>query len=170
MRIGAALLPLSALLFAGCARGVPTEDGAADGTMRVAAPEEASAALYVNRRRGFAMELSLDRLGRIEVEEDYDVPLQGGGSCITVYHKQTLDREGYGVLFFIDVYKGDRSAENPPVQAGGSTVVLKANDCTYLLRTPSDVHFCAEDEELTRSYQALSARLDGPAGRFGAVS
>ena len=170
MRIGAALLLLSALLFAGCARSVPAEDGAADGTMRVAAPEEANAALYVNRRFGFAMELPLDRLGQIEVEENYDVPLQGGWSRVTAYHRQTLDREDCGVLFFIDVYEGDRSAENPPVQAGGGTIVLKANDCTYLPRTPSDVQFCAENEELTLPYQALSARPGGLAGRFGAVS
>lgn len=170
MRIGAALPLISALLLVGCARSVPAEDGAADGTMRVAAPEEANAALYVNRRLGFAMELPLDRLGQIEVEENYDVPLQGGWSRVTVCHRQTLNQGGCSVLFFIDVYEGDRSAENPPVQAGGGTIVLKANDCTYLPRTPSDVQFCAENEELTRPYQALGARPGGLAGRFGAVS
>ena len=165
----AALLLLPALLLTGCGQASTQKDASSD-AMQIAAPTETSAVLYVNQQLGFTMELPLDWLGQIEIEEEYDVPLHDGGNCITVYHKQTHESEGSGVLFFIDCFPGDWSNENPPVQAGQSIVVLKTNSFTCLLRTPSDVEYSETDEELAASYQALSGRLDALCGHFSAIS
>ena len=59
------------------------------------------------------------------------MPSEASGSCITFYHKQTLEQEGHGVLFFLDCYPGEWSTENPPVIAGNSVVVLKTAENTF---------------------------------------
>ena len=165
----AALLLLPALLLTGCGQA-PAQKNVPSDAVQITAPAESSAVLYVNQQLGFTMDLPLDWLGQIEIEEEYDVPLQNGGSCITVYHRQTHESEGSGVLFFIDCFPGDWSEENPPVQAGQSTVVLKANDFTCLLRTPSDVEYSETNEDLASSYQALSGQLDALCGHFSTIS
>ena len=161
-------LLLPALLLSGCSQAPAPEDVPSN-ALQVSAPIESSAVLYVNQQLGFTMELPLDWLGQIEIEEEYDVPLQDGGSCITFYHKPTHEAEGSGVLFFIDCFPGDWSEENPPVQAGQSIVLLQANNFTYLLRTPSDVEFSETDAALAASYQALSGRLDEVCRHFHAI-
>lgn len=170
-RLAATLLLLFLPLLTSCASTAPVTGSDEADTIQVSVPEESIAILYVNQRLGFTMALPQDWLGQIEIEEEYDVPLHdGNGSCITVYHRPTHESEGSGVLFFVDCFPGDWSAENPPVQAGGSTVVLKANDCTYLLRTPSDVQSSETDGTLAAAYEMLFAQLGRLCGQFHVIS
>lgn len=127
----------------------------------IAYPSESSAVLYVNQRLSFSMEIPVDWLGQIEIKEEYDLPHQDGGNCITVYHKPTHDNNAdMGVLFMIDCYSGKWTAEEPPVMAGSSTVVLQTEENTYLFRTPSDVQWNEENNTLSDGYKALEEQFE----------
>ena len=152
-----ALLMALLLSLSACSSGQPAQEPA---QKQLSLPESSSAVLYVNQKLGFSMELPLDWMGQIEITEEYDLPHQNGGSCITFYHKQTLEQEGHGVLFFLDCYPGEWSTENPPVIAGNSVVVLKTAENTCLLRTPSDVQYSESDPTLAEAYQALAAQQE----------
>ena len=54
------------------------------------------------------------------LEEEYDLPHQNGGNCITIYHRETLEKEGHGALFYIDCYPGVWAEDDRPVMAGAS--------------------------------------------------
>lgn len=124
-------------------------------------PSETSAIMYVNQRLSFSIELPLTWLGKIEIEESYDVPHQDGGHCITFYHKPTHDdNPDMGILFMIDCYPGIWTAENPPVMAGSSDVVLQTDTNTFLFRTPSDVQWNENDSLLSDDYHNLEVQFD----------
>ena len=107
------------------------------------------------------MEIPVNWLGQIEIKEEYDLPHQDGGNCITVYHKPTHDdNSNMGILFMIDCYPGTWTAEEPPVIAGSSTVVLQTKTNTYLFRTPSDVQWNEENNILGDSYKVLEEQFD----------
>ena len=135
-----ALLMALFLSLSACSGGQTAQEPA---QKQLSLPESSSAVLYVN-----------------QITEEYDLPPQNGGSCITFYHKQTLEQEGHGVLFFLDCYPGEWSTENPPVIAGNSVVVLKTAENTCLLRTPSDVQYSESDPALAEAYQALAAQQE----------
>ena len=50
----------------------------------IALPVESSALLYVNQRLGFTIEFPVEWAGLIQLEEEYDLPHQNGGNCITI--------------------------------------------------------------------------------------
>lgn len=124
-------------------------------------PSESSAVLYINQRLSFSVEIPLNWLGQIEISEKYDIPHQDGGHCITVYHKPTHDDNAdIGILFMIDCYPGKWTAEESPVMAGSSTVVLQTEENTYLFRTPSDVQWNEENSVLGNSYKELEQQFE----------
>ena len=84
----------------------------------IALPVESSALLYVNQRLGFTIEFPVEWAGLIQLEEEYDLPHQNGGNCITIYHRETLEKEGHGALFYIDCYPGVWAEDDRPVMAG----------------------------------------------------
>ena len=127
----------------------------------IAYPLESSAIVYINQLLSFSMEIPVDWLGQIEIKEEYNLPHQDGGHCITVYHKPTHDNNAdMGVLFMIDCYSGKWTAEEPPVIAGSSTVVLQTEENTYLFRTPSDVQWNEEDKTLSDGYKELEEQFE----------
>ena len=65
----------------------------------IALPVESSALLYVNQRLGFTIEFPVEWAGLIQLEEEYDLPHQNGGNCITIYHRETLEKEATGPCF-----------------------------------------------------------------------
>ena len=115
----------------------------------IALPVESSALLYVNQRLGFTIEFP-----------EYDLPHQNGGNCITIYHRETLEKEGHGALFYIDCYPGVWAEDDRPVMAGASRRALQTEDFAVFVRAPSGVEFSESDEALAARYQALSSQME----------
>ena len=126
----------------------------------IALPVESSALLYVNQRLGFTIEFPVEWAGLIQLEEEYDLPHQNGGTCITIYHRETLEKEGHGALFYIDCYPGVWSEDDRPVMAGASRRALQTEDFAVFVRAPSGVEFSESDEALAARYQALSNQME----------
>lgn len=106
------------------------------------------------------MELPLAWLGKICIEES-KIPHQDDLTCITVYHKPTHDdNPDMGILFEIDCCPGAWSAENPPIMAGSSTVILQTETNTYFFRTPSDVQWNENNSSLSDDYHDLESQFD----------
>lgn len=59
----------------------------------IALPTESSALVYVNQRLGFTIEFPVEWAGLIQLKEEYDLPHQNGGNCITIYHRETMEKE-----------------------------------------------------------------------------
>lgn len=157
------LIPLLLFIFlTSCSTNIPPSSPDDNSTApSIPYPTESSAVLYVNQRLLFSMELPLTWLGKVEIEESYDVPHQDGGHCITFYHKPTHDdNPDMGILFMIDCYPGTWTAENPPVIAGSSDVVLQTDTNTFLFRTPSDVQWNENDSLLSDDYHDLEGQFD----------
>lgn len=158
-------VPVTALLafvlcLSACSGNAASQDTPDAVSDQLAPTGEPSAIFYVNDRLGFSMELPSDWMGQVEIGEEYDLPHQNGGSCITFYHKPTRDSGNGGVLFYIDCYSGKWSEDDPPVIAGHSIVAAQTEDRTYLLRTPSDVEYSESDPALAEAYQSLAAQQD----------
>ncbi len=98
--------------------------------------------------------------GLIQLEEEYDLPHQNGGNCITIYHRETLEKEGHGALFYIDCYPGVWAEDDRPVMAGASRRALQTEDFAVFVRAPSGVEFSESDEALAARYQALSSQME----------
>ena len=96
----------------------------------------------------------------IQLEEEYDLPHQNGGNCITIYHRETLEKEGHGALFYIDCYPGVWAEDDRPVMAGASRRALQTEDFAVFVRAPSGVEFSESDEALAARYQALSSQME----------
>ena len=126
----------------------------------IALPVESSALLYVNQRLGFTIEFPVEWAGLIQLEEEYDLPHQNGGNCITIYHRETLEKEGHGALFYIDCYPGVWAEDDRPVMAGASRRALQTEDFAVFVRAPSGVEFSESDEALAARYQALSSQME----------
>lgn len=126
----------------------------------IALPVESSALLYVNQRLGFTIEFPVEWAGLIQLEEEYDLPHQNGGNCITIYHRETLEKEGCGALFYIDCYPGVWAEDDRPVMAGASRRALQTENFAVFVRAPSGVEFSESDEELAARYQALSSQME----------
>ena len=142
-----------------------------DSMTEVALPTEPSALLYVNQRLGFTIEFPVEWAGLITLEEEYDLPHRNGGNCITIYHRETLEKEGNnGALFFIDCYPGTWPKDDPPVMAGVSQLALQTEDFAVFVRCPSDVQFSESDEELATRYKKLYAQMDYIVTHIKAIS
>lgn len=115
---------------------------------------------YVDDRLGFSMEFPESWRGKLEVKQDYDKLNWDGGHGITFYHKPTLSTNGSGVLFHIDCYPGLRAADDPPVMAGSSTLVLQTDQYTFFFRTPSDVQWHEHDKALELEYKEFMADFE----------
>lgn len=126
----------------------------------IALPVESSALLYVNQRLGFTIEFPVEWAGLIQLEEEYDLPHQNRGNCITIYHRETLEKEGHGALFYIDCYPGVWAEDDRPVMAGASRRALQTEDFAVFVRAPSGVEFSESDEALAARYQALSSQME----------
>lgn len=115
---------------------------------------------YVDERLGFSVEFPGSWRGKLGVEQSYDMINWDGGHCITFYHKPTRDAYGSGALFYIDCVPGLRAADDPPVMAGSSSLVLQTDRYTFFFRTPSDVQWHERDEALELEYRAFMADFE----------
>lgn len=149
---------LSSVLLTSCTTTGPSSSSASPS---LPFPSESSAVMYVNQKLSFSMELPLTWLGKVEIEESYDIPNSDGGSCITVYHKPTHDGDpDMGILFMIDCYPGTWTEENPPVIAGSSEVLLQTDTSTVLFRLPSGVQWSENDSLLSDDFHSLETQFD----------
>lgn len=117
--------------------------------------------LYVNERLAFSVEFPADWEGLFEIAENYVECNERGGAGITVYQKASRDIDSdSGAIFYIARWIGTWTDEEPPIYAGGSTVVLQSGKYTYILRTPSDVQHIEDDEEIDSEYKIMYEQLD----------
>ena len=75
-------------------------------------------------------------------------------------HRETLEKEGHGALFYIDCYPGVWAEDDRPVMAGASRRALQTEDFAVFVRAPSGGEFSESDEALAARYQALSSQME----------
>lgn len=84
----------------------------------IALPVESSALLYVNQRLGFTIEFPVEWAGLDPAGGGVRSAAPKWRDCITIYHRETLEKEGHGALFYIDCYPGVWAEDDRPVMAG----------------------------------------------------
>ena len=91
--VGIVMLLVLTLCLSGCSGKNEVQDqtnGADTTPNQSASAEEPSSILYVNHQLGFSMEMPLNWMGQVEVEEEYGLHHQNGGTCITFITSQPM--------------------------------------------------------------------------------
>lgn len=125
-------------------------------------PENSSSILYVNQEAKFTMELPLDWTKKVMIMEYAGTGEKKGIYFIDVIHQPTNERAGVGcgTIFCMDIRPGQWSEDNPPVAAGWSRLALQTDTHAYFVRTPSDVQYLEDDEQLSQEYLSMQDELD----------
>lgn len=123
--------------------------------------EEVGTILYEFDKLGLSIEFPENWKDLVGINENYVEYSADGGAGIEVYHKATKEVQAEkGTLFYIERWLGTFTENDPPVKEGNSSVVLKTDKYTYILRTPSDTQWNEKDDDMAVSYKKLSEQLD----------
>lgn len=120
------------------------------GEADAAADRQADSGLYVNEQLGFSLRFPQDWEPDQYVIEDID-----GG--ISVYESRNHETTYGGLLFSVLVMNQDQVDEQAYADF---TILAKKDDKVLLGIRPTDVQFDYQNEELTKSYAALSVEVE----------